>query len=74
MFNVPKFKLNNGNEIPQVGCAFFLHLRDKILKGKFQVWSLESHRKHLYNTIKAGYRLFDGAFGEISSCFLLTLC
>lgn len=26
MVNVPKLKLNNGNEIPQIGCAFFLAL------------------------------------------------
>lgn len=48
MVNVPKLKLNNGNEIPQVG---------------FGLWKVtENTADVVYNAIKSGYRLFDGAF------------
>ncbi|KAF8970081.1 D-xylose reductase [Flammula alnicola] len=48
MANVPKIKLNNGREIPQVG---------------FGLWKVtEDTAGVVYNAIKAGYRLFDGAF------------
>jgi D-xylose reductase len=40
-------KLNNGNEIPQVG---------------FGLWKVEDTADVVYNAIKAGYRLLDGAF------------
>ncbi|KJA21550.1 hypothetical protein HYPSUDRAFT_140479 [Hypholoma sublateritium FD-334 SS-4] len=48
MVNVPKVKLNNGNEIPLLG---------------FGLWKVtENTADVVYNAIKAGYRLFDGAF------------
>ncbi|EAU81725.1 D-xylose reductase [Coprinopsis cinerea okayama7 len=48
MVQVPKIKLNNGQEIPQVG---------------FGLWKVtENTADVVYNAIKAGYRLFDGAF------------
>ncbi|TFK19277.1 D-xylose reductase [Coprinopsis marcescibilis] len=48
MVQVPKIKLNNGLEIPQVG---------------FGLWKVtENTGDVVYNAIKAGYRLFDGAF------------
>jgi len=48
MVNVPKIKLNNGNEIPQVG---------------FGLWKVTENTPNVvYNAIRAGYRLFDGAF------------
>ncbi|KAF9558564.1 D-xylose reductase [Agrocybe pediades] len=48
MANVPYLKLNNGKEIPQVG---------------FGLWKVtENTADVVYNAIKAGYRLFDGAF------------
>ncbi|KDR72704.1 hypothetical protein GALMADRAFT_252909 [Galerina marginata CBS 339.88] len=48
MVNVPKLKLNNGQEIPQVG---------------FGLWKVtENTAGVVYDAIKAGYRLFDGAF------------
>jgi len=48
MVNVPKIKLNNGQEIPQVG---------------FGLWKVtENTANVVYEAIKAGYRLFDGAF------------
>jgi len=40
-------RLNNGNEIPQVG---------------FGLWKVEHTADVVYNAIKAGYRLLDGAF------------
>jgi len=48
MVNVPKIKLNNGKEIPQVG---------------FGLWKVTDNTANVvYDAIKAGYRLFDGAF------------
>jgi D-xylose reductase len=48
MVNVPNLKLNNGKEIPQVG---------------FGLWKVtEDTANVVYEAIKAGYRLFDGAF------------
>ncbi|KAF8243501.1 Aldo/keto reductase [Wilcoxina mikolae CBS 423.85] len=49
MVNVPNIKLNNGKEMPQVG---------------FGLWKVptDSAADVVYNAIKAGYRLFDGAF------------
>lgn len=49
MVAVPNIKLNNGREMPQVG---------------FGLWKVptESASDVVYNAIKAGYRLFDGAF------------
>lgn len=48
MVNVPKVKLNNGNEIPLLG---------------FGLWKVTDNTADVvYNAIKAGYRLFDGAF------------
>jgi len=45
---VPTLKLNNGAEIPQVG---------------FGLWKVtENTADTVYNAIKSGYRLFDGAF------------
>ncbi|KAF9479456.1 D-xylose reductase [Pholiota conissans] len=48
MVNVPTIKLNNGKEIPQVG---------------FGLWKVtEDTATVVYEAIKVGYRLFDGAF------------
>jgi D-xylose reductase len=48
MVNIPNIKLNNGKEIPQVG---------------FGLWKVtEDTANVVYEAIKAGYRLFDGAF------------
>uniref|UniRef100_A0A8H7XLV7 NADP-dependent oxidoreductase domain-containing protein n=1 Tax=Psilocybe cubensis TaxID=181762 RepID=A0A8H7XLV7_PSICU len=48
MANVPKVKLNSGQEIPQIG---------------FGLWKVtENTADVVYNAIKLGYRLFDGAF------------
>jgi D-xylose reductase len=49
----PTIKLNSGYEMPQVG---------------FGLWKVANEiAPTVYNAIKAGYRLFDGACGE---CFL----
>ena len=47
----PTIKLNNGLDMPQVG---------------FGLWKVENSvcADVVYNAIKAGYRLFDGACGE----------
>jgi hypothetical protein len=47
----PSIKLNNGVEMPQVG---------------FGLWKVDNPvcADTVYNAIKAGYRLFDGACGE----------
>ena len=47
----PLVKLNNGKEMPQVG---------------FGLWKVPNDvaSDTVYNAIKAGYRLFDGACGE----------
>ncbi|CAA7268849.1 unnamed protein product [Cyclocybe aegerita] len=48
MVEIPKIKLNNGQEIPQVG---------------FGLWKVtENTADVVYEAIKQGYRLFDGAF------------
>ncbi|PPQ94399.1 hypothetical protein CVT25_002487 [Psilocybe cyanescens] len=48
MVNIPKVKLNSGQEIPQIG---------------FGLWKVtENTADVVYNAIKVGYRLFDGAF------------
>ncbi|KAF9041654.1 D-xylose reductase [Panaeolus papilionaceus] len=48
MVAVPNIKLNNGLEMPQVG---------------FGLWKVtENTADTVYNAIKEGYRLFDGAF------------
>lgn len=43
--------LNNGNKMPLVGHG---------------LWKIPNEKTadHVYNAIKAGYRLFDGACGE----------
>jgi D-xylose reductase len=47
---VPNIKLNNGFEMPQVG---------------FGLWKVgtDTCADTVYNAIKTGYRLFDGACG-----------
>jgi D-xylose reductase len=47
----PRIKLNNGHEMPQVG---------------FGLWKVDNATcaDTVYNAIKTGYRLFDGACGE----------
>jgi D-xylose reductase len=46
----PTIKLNNGHEMPQAG---------------FGLWKVDnaSCAEIVYNAIKTGYRLFDGACG-----------
>lgn len=48
---VPNIKLNSGNDMPQVG---------------FGLWKVDGPgaADTVYNAIKAGYRLFDGACGK----------
>jgi len=57
MVNVPNIKLNNGIDMPQVG---------------FGLWKVpnESASDIVYNAIKTGYRLFDGAcdYGNEVEC------
>lgn len=55
---VPNIKLNSGYEMPQVG---------------FGLWKVENQTADtVYNAIKAGYRLFDGACGmSIRLCLFL---
>jgi hypothetical protein len=50
MANVPSLTLNDGNKIPQVG---------------FGLWKVDNATcaDQVYNAIKTGYRLFDGACG-----------
>lgn len=50
MVAVPNIKLNSGHEMPQVG---------------FGLWKVGNDVASdvVYNAIKAGYRLFDGACG-----------
>ncbi|KAF7543453.1 hypothetical protein G7Z17_g10721 [Cylindrodendrum hubeiense] len=53
---VPNIKLNSGYEMPQVG---------------FGLWKVENNTADtVYNAIKAGYRLFDGAcdYGNEKQC------
>ncbi len=51
----PVIKLNSGYDMPQVG---------------FGLWKVDNAVASdvVYNAIKAGYRLFDGACGKSSSC------
>ena len=51
---VPSLKLNNGLEMPQVG---------------FGLWKVtnETCADTVYNAIKTGYRLFDGACGTTAN-------
>jgi D-xylose reductase len=51
MVNVPSIELNDGNKMPQVG---------------FGLWKVENENcaDIVYNAIKTGYRLFDGACGK----------
>ncbi|KAH7133282.1 NADP-dependent oxidoreductase domain-containing protein [Dactylonectria estremocensis] len=56
MTTVPNIKLNSGYEMPQVG---------------FGLWKVENNTAEtVYNAIKAGYRLFDGAcdYGNEKEC------
>ena len=48
---IPNIKLNSGDDMPQVG---------------FGLWKVDGPvaADTVYNAIKAGYRLFDGACGE----------
>jgi D-xylose reductase len=56
---VPNIKLNNGKEMPQVG---------------FGLWKVpnDTCADTVYNAIKTGYRLFDGACGMYSPLPLRT--
>ncbi len=51
----PVIKLNSGYDMPQVG---------------FGLWKVDNAVASdvVYNAIKAGYRLFDGACGKSCSC------
>jgi len=51
MVAVPNIKLNSGHDMPQVG---------------FGLWKVDTKvaSDTVYEAIKAGYRLFDGACGE----------
>ena len=53
--SVPSMKLNSGYEMPQVG---------------FGLWKVDNATcaDTVYNAIKAGYRLFDGACGKSNLC------
>jgi hypothetical protein len=55
--NVPYVTLNDGNKMPQVG---------------FGLWKVDNATcaDTVYNAIKAGYRLFDGACGTLTSVYL----
>ena len=51
MVNVPNIKLNSGYDMPQIG---------------FGLWKVDDNCSDVvYNAIKAGYRLFDGACGML---------
>jgi D-xylose reductase len=51
MVQVPNIKLSSGHDMPQVG---------------FGLWKVDTAiaADTVYNAIKAGYRLFDGACGK----------
>jgi len=52
--------LNNGTKMPLVGHG---------------LWKIPNEKTadHVYNAIKAGYRLFDGACGKLSSRTMKTI-
>lgn len=54
--DTPTVELNNGNKMPQVG---------------FGLWKVDNATcaDTVYNAIKTGYRLFDGACGMSQSVF-----
>lgn len=54
--NVPSLDLNNGSKMPQVG---------------FGLWKVPNEQcaDIVYNAIKTGYRLFDGACGTLLVIF-----
>jgi hypothetical protein len=53
MVNVPNIKLNSGFDMPQIG---------------FGLWKVDDNCADVvYEAIKAGYRLLDGACGMSSS-------
>lgn len=56
MVQVPNIKLNSGADMPQVG---------------FGLWKVDNPiaADVVYNAIKAGYRLFDGACGKSRGLF-----
>lgn len=61
MVNVPTIKLQpSGDEMPQVG---------------FGLWKVTNATcaDQVYNAIKTGYRLFDGAFGKFLWLILIYL-
>jgi hypothetical protein len=55
--DIPTIELNNGNKMPQVG---------------FGLWKVDNATcaDTVYNAIKTGYRLFDGACGMLQFCSL----
>lgn len=57
--NTPYVTLNDGNKMPQVG---------------FGLWKVDNATcaDTVYNAIKTGYRLFDGACGTYSLLFALS--
>jgi len=65
---VANIKLNNGYEMPIIGYVILIISTrgwDLIYSCSFGLWKVpaESAADTVYNAIKAGYRLFDGAFG-----------
>ncbi len=56
MASIPNIKLNSGFDMPQVG---------------FGLWKVGNDvcADTVYNAIKAGYRLFDGACGKSALLF-----
>lgn len=58
--SVPSIELNDGNKMPQVG---------------FGLWKVDNKTcaEQVYQAIKAGYRLFDGACGMCFSPSTLEL-
>ena len=60
MVQVPNIKLSSGHDMPQVG---------------FGLWKVDTKvaADTVYEAIKAGYRLFDGACGESMPNYYFTL-
>lgn len=58
MVNTPQIKLNSGHDMPIVG---------------FGLWKVDNATcaDTVYNAIKTGYRLFDGACGKFDFVSLL---